>query len=154
MTATAITASAVKELREKTGVSMMACKKALEEVGGDLTTAIELLRKRGEMVAQKRSSHAATAPRFKNAATKTRPAPAQARSARVPLVVDMMIVRPRTRSGVNSQGELPRSNSVPPVRSARMRTPSRSPARRASGSRARAASASGISATGRMASAP
>jgi elongation factor Ts len=60
LTATAITASAVKELREKTGVSMMACKKALEEVGGDLTTAIELLRKRGEMVAQKRSSHAAT----------------------------------------------------------------------------------------------
>lgn len=57
---TAITASAVKELRDKTGVSMMACKKALEEVGGDLTAAIELLRKRGEAVAQKRSSNAAT----------------------------------------------------------------------------------------------
>jgi elongation factor Ts len=57
---TAISASAVKELRDKTGVSMMACKKALEEVGGDLTAAIELLRKRGEAVAQKRSSHSAT----------------------------------------------------------------------------------------------
>jgi len=55
-----ITASAVKELRDKTGVSMMACKKALEEVGGDLSSAVELLRKRGEAVAQKRSGHAAT----------------------------------------------------------------------------------------------
>lgn len=57
---TAITASAVKELRDKTGVSMMACKKALEEVGGDLNAAVELLRKRGEAVAQKRSSNSAT----------------------------------------------------------------------------------------------
>jgi elongation factor Ts len=57
---TAITASAVKELRDKTGVSMMACKKALEEVGGDLNAAVELLRKRGEAVAQKRAGHAAT----------------------------------------------------------------------------------------------
>ena len=57
---TAITASAVKELRDKTGVSMMACKKALEETAGDIQTAVELLRKRGEAVAQKRSSHAAT----------------------------------------------------------------------------------------------
>lgn len=55
-----ITASAVKELRDKTGVSMMACKKALEEVGGDLNAAVELLRKRGEAVAQKRAGHAAT----------------------------------------------------------------------------------------------
>jgi elongation factor Ts len=52
-----ITASAVKELREKTGVSMMACKKVLEETAGDMTAAIELLRKRGEAVAQKRSGH-------------------------------------------------------------------------------------------------
>lgn len=57
---TAITASAVKDLRDKTGVSMMACKKALEEVGGDINAAVELLRKRGEAVAQKRSGHAAT----------------------------------------------------------------------------------------------
>lgn len=55
----AITASAVKELREKTGVSMMACKKVLEETAGDMTAAIELLRKRGEAVAQKRSGYAA-----------------------------------------------------------------------------------------------
>lgn len=52
-----ISASAVKELREKTGVSMMACKKVLEETNGDMTAAIELLRKRGESVAQKRSGH-------------------------------------------------------------------------------------------------
>lgn len=57
---TAITASSVKELRDKTGVSMMACKKALEETSGDVQAAVELLRKRGEAVAQKRSSHAAT----------------------------------------------------------------------------------------------
>lgn len=56
----AITASSVKELRDKTGVSMMACKKALEEVNGDLNAAVELLRKRGEAVAQKRAGHAAT----------------------------------------------------------------------------------------------
>lgn len=38
----------IKELRERTGVSMMACKKALEEANGDMDAAIELLRKKGE----------------------------------------------------------------------------------------------------------
>lgn len=43
----AITAQQVKELRDRTGVAMMACKKALEESNGDIKGAIEALRKRG-----------------------------------------------------------------------------------------------------------
>ena len=39
-----ISASAVKELREQTGVGMMDCKKALTEAEGDFEKAIELLR--------------------------------------------------------------------------------------------------------------
>ncbi len=42
----AITASQVKELRDRTGAGMMDCKKALEETGGDLDAAVELLRVR------------------------------------------------------------------------------------------------------------
>ena len=41
----AITAVMVKELRERTGVGMMECKKALVETDGDMDAAIELLRK-------------------------------------------------------------------------------------------------------------
>jgi elongation factor Ts len=41
-----ITASLVKELRDKTGAGMMDCKKALEETGGDVDKAVELLRVR------------------------------------------------------------------------------------------------------------
>ncbi len=51
----AITAAQVKELREKTGVGMMQCKKALNEADGSVEKAIELLRKRGEAVAAKRA---------------------------------------------------------------------------------------------------
>lgn len=51
----AITLDQIKALREKTGVSTMACKKALEEAGGDEAAAIELLRKRGEAKAAERS---------------------------------------------------------------------------------------------------
>ncbi len=43
----AITAQQVKELRDRTGVAMMACKKALEEANGDMDKAVEVLRKRG-----------------------------------------------------------------------------------------------------------
>jgi len=39
----AISAEIVKELRDKTGVSVMECKKALEEAGGDMTKALEIL---------------------------------------------------------------------------------------------------------------
>ena len=42
-----ITASLVKELRERTGAGMMECKKALTENGGDIDTAMEWLRKQG-----------------------------------------------------------------------------------------------------------
>lgn len=45
----------IKELRELTGVSMMACKKALEEAGGNMKTAVDLLRKKGEAKAMERS---------------------------------------------------------------------------------------------------
>ena len=41
----AITAALVKELRERTGLGMMDCKKALQETDGDLEQAIEQLRK-------------------------------------------------------------------------------------------------------------
>lgn len=44
----AISAQMVKELRDRTGVAMMACKKALEEANGDIDGAIAILRKRGE----------------------------------------------------------------------------------------------------------
>jgi len=42
-----ITAERVKELRERTGIGMMECKKALEEAGGDAEKAIDILRKKG-----------------------------------------------------------------------------------------------------------
>jgi elongation factor Ts len=49
-----ITASLVKELRERTGVGMMDCKKALQESEGDLQSAIDYLRKKGIATAKKR----------------------------------------------------------------------------------------------------
>jgi elongation factor Ts len=51
----AITASQVKELRDKTGAGMMDCKKALVESDGDIEKAIEILRKKGASVAAKRA---------------------------------------------------------------------------------------------------
>jgi elongation factor Ts len=51
----AITAQDVKALRDRTGAGMMACKAALEESGGDLDQAIEVLRARGEAQAAKRA---------------------------------------------------------------------------------------------------
>jgi elongation factor Ts len=56
---TEISATAVKELREKTGAGMMLCKKALAEARGDLDAAITYLRKQGEITAGKRSDRAA-----------------------------------------------------------------------------------------------
>lgn len=53
-----ITASMVKELRDKTGAGMMDCKKALMEAGGDLDTAVSELRKRGIAKAEKRGGRA------------------------------------------------------------------------------------------------
>ena len=54
-----ISASLVKELREKTNAGMMDCKKALAEAKGDLAAAEEILRKKGIASAAKRSSRAA-----------------------------------------------------------------------------------------------
>jgi elongation factor Ts len=45
----------IQELREKTGLGMMDCKKALEENNGDIEKSIEALRKKGAAVAAKRS---------------------------------------------------------------------------------------------------
>jgi len=53
-----ITASLVKELREKTGVGMMKCKNALAETGGDLAAAEKLLRKEGVASAAKKAARA------------------------------------------------------------------------------------------------
>ncbi len=50
-----ITAAMVKELRERTGLGMMDCKKALTEVGGDMEAAIEALRKSSALKAAKKS---------------------------------------------------------------------------------------------------
>lgn len=50
-----ISASDVKDLREKTGVGMMDCKKALTEAGGDLEKAIDILRKKGLSAAAKKA---------------------------------------------------------------------------------------------------
>jgi len=50
-----ITAAVVKELRERTGIGMMECKKALKECGGEIEEAIKLLRKKGYARAEKRS---------------------------------------------------------------------------------------------------
>ena len=54
-----ISASMVKELRERTGAGMMECKKALVETGGDMDAAAELLRKSGQAKADKKSGRVA-----------------------------------------------------------------------------------------------
>ena len=54
-----VTASLVKELREKTGAGMMDCKKVLTETDGDMEKAIELLRERGLAKAAKKSGRIA-----------------------------------------------------------------------------------------------
>ena len=55
MTATKFSAKDVADLRQRTGAGMMECKKALEETGGDIEKAIELLRKKGISKAEKRA---------------------------------------------------------------------------------------------------
>ena len=54
-----ITASMVKELRERTGAGMMACKRALAESSGDMDAAIELMRKSGLAQADKKAARIA-----------------------------------------------------------------------------------------------
>lgn len=48
----------IQQLRERTGVGMMDCKKALTEANGDIEAAIVLLRKKGAAVAEKRAANA------------------------------------------------------------------------------------------------
>ena len=55
----AVTAEAVKQLRERTGAGMMECKKALVETGGDLDLAAELMRKQGLAKADKKATRIA-----------------------------------------------------------------------------------------------
>ena len=55
----AISASQVKELRERTGLGMMECKKALTEAGGDIEVAIENLRKSSGLKAAKKAGRTA-----------------------------------------------------------------------------------------------
>jgi elongation factor Ts len=54
-----ISASLVKELRERTGAGMMECKKALTETNGDIEAAIELMRKSGQAKAAKKAGRTA-----------------------------------------------------------------------------------------------
>jgi elongation factor Ts len=54
-----ITAALVKELRERTGSGMMECKRALQETGGDIEAAVDLMRKAGQAKADKKASRVA-----------------------------------------------------------------------------------------------
>ena len=60
MEAAQISAGDVKALRERTGAGMMDCKKALQEAGGDMDKAIELLRVKGQAQAAKRGERTAS----------------------------------------------------------------------------------------------
>lgn len=55
-----ISASLVKELREKTGAGMLDCKKALEQTNGDIDKAIDYLREKGLASAAKKSGRIAS----------------------------------------------------------------------------------------------
>ena len=57
---TKITASEVNALRKQTGAGMMDCKKALVEADGDITKAVDILRKKGQKVAAKRADREAS----------------------------------------------------------------------------------------------
>jgi len=57
---TTISADMVKDLREKTGVGMMECKKALSESGGDFEKALTVLRQKGLASASKKAGRAAS----------------------------------------------------------------------------------------------
>jgi len=50
-----ITTELIKQLRDKTGISVMQCKKALEETSGDMEKAVMLLQKKSADIASKKS---------------------------------------------------------------------------------------------------
>jgi elongation factor Ts len=53
-----ITTEQIKDLRDKTGISVMQCKKALEEAGGDTEGALRVLRREGALIARKKADRA------------------------------------------------------------------------------------------------
>lgn len=53
-----ITSAQLKELRDKTGISVMQCKRALEEAGGDMDKAVIILKKKRSEAAEKKSDRA------------------------------------------------------------------------------------------------
>jgi elongation factor Ts len=53
-----ITTEQVKQLRDRTGLSIMQCKKALEEAGGDMEKAVVILQKKSGDIAEKKSDRA------------------------------------------------------------------------------------------------
>ncbi|HEY8883681.1 MAG TPA: elongation factor Ts, partial [Chloroflexota bacterium] len=55
-----ITASSVKELRERTGAGVMECKRALQAAGGDMNKAAGILQEQGMARADKKSDRVAT----------------------------------------------------------------------------------------------
>ena len=55
-----ISAATVKQLREKTGAGIMDCKEALSECNGDISKAVDFLRKKGLATAAKRAGRATT----------------------------------------------------------------------------------------------
>jgi elongation factor Ts len=57
----AVDVKAIKELRERSGLGVMECKKALEESGGDLEKALRMLRQKGVTLAEKRAQRTTTA---------------------------------------------------------------------------------------------
>lgn len=61
---TTISAAAVKAFRERTGLPLMDCKQALQEAGGDEDAAIEVLRKKGKQLSDKRSDRETAFGRF------------------------------------------------------------------------------------------
>jgi elongation factor Ts len=60
MASMTISSKDVGELRARTGAGMMDCKKALEEAGGDMNKAVEILRKKGIAKAEKRTGKSAS----------------------------------------------------------------------------------------------
>jgi elongation factor Ts len=60
----AISMEQIKDLREKTGISIMQCRKALEDAGGDMEKAIVLLQKRGADAAAKKADRTSAAGRI------------------------------------------------------------------------------------------
>jgi elongation factor Ts len=60
MSEVAISAADVKALRERTGAGMMDCKAALQEAGGDIDKAVEILRVKGQASAAKRGGRVAS----------------------------------------------------------------------------------------------